>query len=416
MMKRSLSAVAAWAVLAFGAAAQPADYETLMVKAQAAFAAEDWRGLAEALDAAQVLRPYSQVVARNRALAYAMLDEFESAIAIPAEYAEHGLSLRLSGHPGFDALKAQAAFAEVAAKMEANTAPRGESSVVFEIEDDGLLPETYAETADGAAFVGSVRTGEIVTRDRAVFAAAPGGVYALAVDGETLWATVNASPPYANAADNGVAAIYGFSLSTGETVAEAAVTVESAALLGALAVTPQGLVASDSGTPRLFLLRPGADHLDLLVTDERFANLQGLAYDAARKKLFVADYLVGLFWVDLGSGEVSALNNRAGAHLGSIDGLALHRGDLIAVQNGVTPQRVVRLSLDRRGRAVKSACVLVQNHPLWREPTNGVVVDEVFRYVAASNWPAYGADGAVDDGVERAPVRVMEVEARCPAD
>lgn len=393
------------------AAEEAPTYDTLLKSANEAFEAEDWRAVAKALDAAQELRPYSQFVTRNRVLAYSMLGEFARAESIVNQYADHGLSLRLAGHPGFEKLTARTEFAPIRDRMETNLQPAGDSSVVMEIANNGLLPETYARTKK-EAYVGSVRTGQIVRADGAVFATAPGGVYDVELSGKALWAAANSTAPYEKSADSPAkSAIISYSLANGSETA--AVTVgDEKTIIGDLEITPAGIVASDSLTPRLFVLRVGATESGVLVADDRFVNLQGLAYDKRRKAIFVADYMVGLFSVDLTTGVVTKLANPAGEHLGGIDGLYLYKGDLVGIQNGTSPQRIVTLKLNRSGDTVEALTVQVQNHPQWNEPTNGKVVGNDLHYVATSNWPAYGADGAEQADVARAPVRIMSVRLK----
>lgn len=408
-MKRLIAVLAlSFANPAFGSDAP--SYESLMEAARASFETENWEAMAGALEEAQKQRPYSLHITRLRVLAYALLGDYDRAIALAAEIADRGLSLSFEGHPGFDALKQRPAFAPVARKMAANEAPAGDSRIVFEIDDDGLLPEAYAATQDGArAFIGSARTGKILGKTGKTFAQASGGVYALAIENGWLWAAANDAPPYAGASESRKAVLLKYALENGALLARFPASDENA-LIGAIAVTPGGLIASDSMTPRLLIRRPDRETLEIFAEDARFVNLQGLAYDRRRGKIFVADYLAGLFCVDPVSGDVSALANPGGAHLGGLDGLSYYRGDLIGVQNGVSPQRLVRIRLNNAGDAVDAVEALVKNHADWAEPTNGATVGDAFHYVATSNWPAYDRDGGVREDVVRAPVRIMSVD------
>jgi hypothetical protein len=146
--------------------------------------------------------------------------------------------------------------------------------------------------------------------------------------------------------------------------------------------------------------------------DGRLANVQGIAIDRKKGRLFVADYLTGLFVVNVYNGDVTPLANPSDAYLGGIDGLYLYKGDLIGVQNGTTPQRIVRIDLDRNGTTVRSLAVLQQALPEWNEPTHGIIIGDRFIYIATSNWPAYGDDGAVRDGAILQPLRLMSVDLR----
>jgi hypothetical protein len=59
-----------------------------------------------------------------------------------------------------------------------------------------------------------------------------------------------------------------------------------------------------------------------------------------------------------------------------MDGLYLYGHDLVATQNGIEPQRVIRYRLDSAGLAIASDEVLDANDPLVPEPTLITVVGE----------------------------------------
>ena len=399
-------------LLSFEAAAEETpSYQSLMETAQAAFQEENWQTVSESLNAAQMQRPYSLYLTRNRILAYTMLDETDAALALLQKCAERGLSLSLTGHEAFETLKALPAYTPIAAKMEANAQPHGAANTVHIIEDTGLLPETLSAAGKDAFFIGSVRTGKIMRIDAegpSGFAIADGGVYDLEKDSETLFAAVNTASPYERPIEDGeqTARILAFDLKSGANEDEYVVAAPDA-LLGDLQMTPAGLIASDSVTPRLFILRPDQEAPEIFSIDQRYVNLQGMAYDEKRNRLYVADYLAGLFSVDPDTGEATLVGNVADAHLGGIDGLYLHDGDLVGIQNGTTPQRIVRIGLNETGDAADNLEVVQQALPDWREPTNGKVMGTTLYYIGTSNWPAYGQDGAVKQDVERAPVKIM---------
>jgi hypothetical protein len=76
-----------------------------------------------------------------------------------------------------------------------------------------------------------------------------------------------------------------------------------------------------------------------------------------------------------------------------IDGLYFHRGALVGIQNGTNPHRVVSVRLNNRQDAVASVRVVEANHPLFDEPTLGVLVGDSLYYVAASGWGAFDREG-----------------------
>lgn len=122
--------------------------------------------------------------------------------------------------------------------------------------------------------------------------------------------------------------------------------------------------------------------------------------------------LAGLFVVDLRTLAVDEIANPSDAHLGGVDGLYLHKGHLVGIQNGTLPQRIVRIRLDRAGKSAQSLEVLQQTLPGWNEPTHGVIDGENLVYIATSNWPAYDDAGALKDGARLEPLRLMSLNLK----
>ena len=386
-------------------------YDEIMEEAQEAFAADDIAAASTLLDEAQNLRPYSLYLTRNRVLARVLTGRMDDAVALAAEVAERGIVLETPPHEAFDRLKAAPAYAPVAARMETNARPIGEAHVIFESDRIDLLPEAIARRKD-AILIGSVRTGAIFEISNGLMreiARVDGGVFDLEVaDGAAAVAAVNNQLAFERAGESDpTAAIMKIDLKNGEILSRTEIEGGDA-LLGEIETSAVRAYASDSVTPRLF----AQDKLHgprVLATDARFVNLQGIALDKKRKRLYVADYLAGLFRIDLDAGAVDAIGNPTDAHLGGIDGLYLYKGDLIGVQNGVLPHRIVRIDLDKAGAVAIGLQVLQQALPEWNEPTHGFVDGDRFVYIATSNWPAYDDKGDVRDGAELAPLRIMSV-------
>jgi hypothetical protein len=74
----------------------------------------------------------------------------------------------------------------------------------------------------------------------------------------------------------------------------------------------------------------------------------------------------------------------ADAWLAGLDGLSRVGNDLIAVQIGVRPERVLRLRLGANGERVTAVEVLEMNHPYYAGPIQGEVDGNAFVYVANS--------------------------------
>ena len=124
--------------------------------------------------------------------------------------------------------------------------------------------------------------------------------------------------------------------------------------------------------------------------------------------VFVADYQRGIARIDLGTGEQSWLAADASIALTGIDGLYAYRGGLIAVQNGVQPERIVLCRLASDQRRISGCEVLERGAPLG-EPTHGVVIGDTFVYLANSGWDKLDAQGRPRTGETLTPPELRKL-------
>ena len=413
---RMKSLFAAFFCAVFSTAAGARPYEDIIAEAQTAFSTEDFALAAVLLDEAQISRPYSLFLSRNRVLARILSGKVDEAIAITKEIADRGIVLELPSNDAFDRMRADPQFSPIADQMAKNALPKGAASIVAEYAEDGLLPEAISKSRK-RLLIGSVRTGEIlIAGDRlAGFTKLGGGVFDIEQRKGGIFAAVNNQLAYKGDKDPAKAAIVILDPASAAEIGRYSLG-PGPALIGDIEISKKGRIfASDSLTPRIFeitLQKSSEDQSAGSVAefrDDRFVNLQGLALDEKSSRLFIADYLTGLYMLDLKSGTIHAINNPGGAHLGGIDGLYFYNGDLVGIQNGASPQRIVRIHLDISGLTAISLDVLQQALPEWSEPTHGYIDDGAFFYIAASNWPAYDDDGIQRDNAELTPLRIMKI-------
>ena len=323
----------------------------------------------------------------------------------------------------FRRLVGTAIFDSAAARLARATAPVPRSRVRLTVPDTMFHAEGVAfDAVKGRWFVGSVRQRRIVAveRDGAVHdfvsPAADGiaGVFGLAVDGprRRLWAATTALPRMEGFApqDSGRVGIYGYNLDTGRLERHAWMPRDSstAHTFGDVVVAPNGDVyVSDSQAPWIHVLRLGSDSLVRFLTHPLFRSLQGMAITPDGSTMFAADYSHGLVRIDLPARTVTALPPPNGVTLLGLDGLYLHRGTLIAVQNGVTPPRLVRICLDPTLTAVRALEVLDRNPTLVDEPTLGAIAGDSAFYVATSEWEKFDDAGNRVAGARLRPATVV---------
>jgi hypothetical protein len=127
--------------------------------------------------------------------------------------------------------------------------------------------------------------------------------------------------------------------------------------------------------------------------------------------MYVADYIRGLARVDIPTRSVAWLAHERNVAVSGIDGLTVvEPGLLVAVQNGVFPNRVMAIGLNAAGTAITSTRVLAQDTTAIREPTHGLRVGDSYLFIANSGWDGFGEDGALLKDSNLTPPAVVSVK------
>lgn len=357
------------------------------------------------------------------ATAHAMLGDADDALAILERLASMDLAIPVDSDEDLASLRDSPRFEAVVERVGRSGRRIGEATRVVELGEREFLPEGVAyDPASGDLYVGSVRRGEIVrvhdSAPRGSLVAAGGlgaPVLGLAVDARRrlLWAATAPLPQFAGGEPDGaVSTLVAIDLK-GEAPPRRIDADEAAARFNDVAVAPDGSVlVSDNGGGGVLRLTAGGEALETLLPDGTFRSPGGLAVSADGSLLWVADWSRGLFAVPLDEPRVERVTGPDDVPLNGIDGLLRDGDDLLAIQNGVRPHRVVRLRLAEGGRRVRSAEILSMNHPDHAEPTLGAVVGSRLVYVANSQWDRFRRDGKVVDPETLAPPILLEIPLR----
>lgn len=420
VVRLALSLLVCFAALQVGSFAQesqPKDGRYYEQQAIRAYREKNYAAFLENMKQAASLRPNHSRLMYNLAVAYALNGKQEEAINWLDRVAQMGLIYPADKDEDFATLQNSPAFKLVLQKFQDNKAPLIRSTTAFTIHEKGLVPESVAyDSVTGTFYLSSVYQRKILSIDRQgrvkIFAAEQDGLWSvmgMKVDAARrhLWVTTAAHPQMANykPEENGNSAVLKFDLRSQKLIKRYDLPNKPVAhWLGDLLVDSQGDVfATDSISPAIYVIRRQKDEIEAFITGEPFASLQGLTLTADEKSLFVADYAKGIFVINLSTKKLDNLSPPTNATLLGIDGLYMHKGNLIAVQNGVNPQRLVRLILNKDATHIERLEVIEANHPLHDEPTLGVLVKDTFYYIANSQW------GAIDkNGHLAAPDKLLE--------
>ena len=141
----------------------------------------------------------------------------------------------------------------------------------------------------------------------------------------------------------------------------------------------------------------GATELETLIAPGTFRSPQGLAVSADGARLYVSDYRYGLAVIDLATRQSARLPSDVPAILDGVDGMWLHEGELIAVQNGTSPMRISAFALSEDGARIVAVRTLEQAHPGWTEPLGGTIANGALYYVATGQWDRFVKGEPVQD-------------------
>lgn len=157
-----------------------------------------------------------------------------------------------------------------------------------------------------------------------------------------------------------------------------------------LSIGPNGTVyASDPLGGGVYSLDAGSNVIGAVIEPGTFRSPQGSAVSEDGERLYVSDYRYGLALVELNTGEVFRVESDMPLILDGIDGLWLHNGKLIAVQNGTSPMRISAFTISEDGTRITNAQVLEQAHGDWTEPLGGSISGDALFYVGTGQWDRY---------------------------
>ena len=353
------------------------------------------------------------------AVAEARLGNGERALEWLQTFADMGLFQDAERDADLASVRSLPGYPRVMQRVAANLEPVTRGAVAFTLADADLVAEDIAYDSVRRRFlVSSVHRRKIIAVDSAGGASdftragsdSTWGIFALHVDAarQLLWATTAATPAAQGyvPADSGRSALLAYDLATGVLRARLdPPDPRRAHVLGDMTVGADGTVyVSDAVSGAVYAATPGAHALAVLVPPGTFTSPQTPTLSAGEKRLFVADYARGIAVIDLSTHGVNWLGHPGNVALVGTDGLYRVGNTLLAVQNGTTPNRVVRALMDTAMTRVLDAQVLERAKPAVSDPTHGVIVGDTFYFIARSGWDRVHEDGTIAPaGADDAP-------------
>jgi hypothetical protein len=211
-----------------------------------------------------------------------------------------------------------------------------------------------------------------------------------------LWVSSAATPVFSrfSAVDKGRSALFEFNLETLELIHRHPVPVDGRPhILGSMALGPEGdIYLADRALPILYRKAAGEAKVEAVMASADMVSLRGIAMQPDGGIIYLGDREMGIMVVDIKGSRAAKLATPATLNLGGIDGIYLWSNNLIVIQNGISPQRVMRLELDQSGTQVLSVRPLAVAQPEFDFPSFGTVVEDDIYYFASSQMVAGAED------------------------
>lgn len=380
-------------------------------QAALAFNEGDYADWARATEKLHALRPNNQDFMSHLVQAYARLGETSKAFEMMLTMQQQGLHQDWDEIDAVESLREHRLFGHLNELMTRAGEPFGRVEEFARLGADVRMPEAMTHDPDsGRFFVGTIGDGLILTStdgsEWETFARAEDvdglmAVFDLAVDAERghLWAATAPVPQFSGfSSQRGQpAALLRFDLASGELLERVSVSPAEGSnpVIGSLVVAGDGTVfAADTRQPVLYRLTPGSAAMEPFFGHHNFSSLRGLALSEDGSKLYVADYEVGILVIGTDEQQAWKLHVPENLNEGGIDGLYWWDGHLVAIQNGISPQRVLRLQLGPDGLGVINVTPVVAGLEAFDTPTFGTMVDNELVFFAVSHWGHVDSRGA----------------------
>ncbi|MDR3385508.1 MAG: hypothetical protein P4L92_00530 [Rudaea sp.] len=405
---------------------QSHDLPALSRLAQLYNSQQDMQRLTWVLERVSALLPNSGDLKLQLALAYTKIGDKTRAYDTLMHMQMQGFGYDISKDPRFEPIHGTRVWDYLVANLQVNAKQFGEGKVAFDLPKGDHLFDTLAWDAKRKQLlVGSARDGAIRHVSEAgkladfIGANAENGLWgvdALGVDADhdRLYVASSASPQFKgfNKDNAGQAGIFEFDLASGKLLHKYILAQAGTHLLNSLVVGKDGQVyAADGARREIYKIDGGS--LKLLTSNPRLTNIGALALSADGKSLYLTDFAMGIFGFDLTKSEpFGVAYNTANMVLGGINDMYWYDGNLVVVEGGMMPSRVMRLKLAADGRSITGAMPLDVAQPAFADLGRGAVAGDNLYFIANRQDALYDDNGVLTDAAELEPVRVFRSNLR----
>ena len=376
----------------------------------------------------------------------ARLGHKDEALRWIEKYVATGLSFDSSRDEDLKALMAAGTGTNIAALMKERSLPVTNAEFVCELPQEDTMPEdvAYLKGSDtksaGSFYVSSIQHHTVyrVTLPR------PGSrqcameelplpqqakrwpTMAISADPKrrALWVTASAMPGFSGIPkeEQGKALLMEIDPLSGKVLHRFDPGTTGPAVLGDMCVTDQGTVyVTDSIGGGVYRLHGDLQTAKLEKIADGLFSPQTPVLSRDGKRLFVADYTMGIAVIDLPaagatpnlSAKLNYLPHPENVAVVGLDGLYPNGDSLIGIQNGTEPERIVRFLMNPAQTEITGNQVIHQIGAL--DPTHAVEVDGWFYATANVGWSKVDDNtGQLKPGEKFTPPVLLKFRQQAP--
>jgi len=389
---------------------------------------KNWKGMREALiEIGREMPAPTPVYLLRMASVEARLGNNAEAIRWMGKYAAMGLKYDVAQDDDLKPLLGDAAFPPVAQAMKERTKSVQKAEAVCSLPLPDLMPEDLTFDKTSGAFIFSSIQHHTLYRAKLPKAGAAEctlqeiplddqakrwPVLAVSADAtrKLIWMTANAMPGFSGfpKEDEGKASLFAIDAASGKTVRRFDLAGTGPAVLGDMSVTSDGTVyVSDSIGGGVYRVQGDLKTAQLEKVAGDFFSPQTPALARDGKRLFVADYSMGIAVVDLAQpnlpGCLNYLPHPESIAVTGLDGLYLYGDSLIGIQNGTEPERIIRFHLNPAQTEITSSEVVEQATARLGDPTHVTSVNGWLYATANVGWDKIDDHGQLKPGEHFSP-------------
>ena len=374
---------------------------------------------------ADSLRPSIPFLLRYLSIVSIDLGDFDRTIDYLDQLSLLNADIEFLEHEAFADIKDEPAFQQISKKFTDINKLVTVSDTAFTLTDKLIHPQGIAfDPSSGSFLVSSIHKGKVVRKrgrqpesdfvTKRLWAAS-----GMAADVQNRWLWIGTGGTnrwigYDEMLHQNKSKVIKVDLQTGAFLEEFFSFEDGPHFFGDLVVQPESdhVYVADARSPSLYMIDPDNQRLNLVQRFDNLESLRSVTFSSDGKYLFFSDFRYGLFRFSMDSGETISIPAIDGIGFKAIDGAYFYNNSLILIQRQVRPRRITKCELNEDLSAITACTYLEKANPILNEPTQGILVGDVFYYVANSSWRRYGQGGIIAAEDEHPVPLVMKINLK----